>query len=145
MAYIEIDKIYNEDCLIGMDRIPDGSVDMILCDLPYGCLNSKDTKWDVQIPFEPLWKQYYRVCKENAAIVLFGKEPFTSFMIMSNLKDYRQKLIWLKKQPGNVFNAKKQFMNWTEDIVVFYRDAPTGHKDPRLRSDGFRQNLNPVR
>lgn len=119
---IEPDKIYNEDCLEGMKRIPDGSVDAIICDLPYG---TTACKWDSVIPFEPLWEQYRRVAKLNAAIVLFGSEPFTSSLIMSNIKEYRQKLTWLKTRPFNVFNAKKQFMNWTEDIVVFYRQLPT--------------------
>ena len=126
-----IDKIFNEDCLEGMKRIPDGSVDCIICDLPYG---TTACKWDVVIPFEPLWEQYHRVCKPNAAIVLFAGEPFTSFLIMSNLNEYRQKLTWLKTRPTNVFNAKKQFMNWTEDICIFYRSLPT--YNPQMRTDG---------
>jgi len=128
---LEIDNIYNMDCLEGMKQIPDGSVDAIICDLPYG---TTACKWDVVIPFEPLWEQYHRVCKPNAAIVLFAGEPFTSFMIMSNLDEYRQKLIWAKTRPTNVFNAKKQFMNWTEDICVFYRSLPTFN--PQMRTDG---------
>ena len=130
-AMIELDNIYNEDCLVGMQRIPDGSVDAIICDLPYG---TTCCKWDSIIPFEPLWEQYHRVCKQNAAIVLFASEPFTSTMIMSNIKEYRQKLTWLKTRPFNVFNAKKQFMNWTEDIVVFYRQLPTFN--PQFWDDG---------
>ena len=128
---MEIDKIYNMDCLEGMKQIPDGSVDAVICDLPYG---TTACKWDVVIPFEPLWEQYHRVCKPNAAIVLFAGEPFTSFMIMSNLDEYRQKLTWAKTRPTNVFNAKKQFMNWTEDICVFYRSLPTFN--PQMRTDG---------
>jgi len=128
---IELDNIYNMDCLEGMREIPDGSIDCIICDLPYG---TTCCKWDVVIPFEPLWEQYRRVCKPNAAIVLFGSEPFTSTLIMSNIKEYRQKLTWLKTRPTNVFNAKKQFMNWTEDIVIFYRQLPTFN--PQMRTDG---------
>jgi site-specific DNA-methyltransferase (adenine-specific) len=128
---IELDKIYNEDCLEGMKRIPDGSVDAIICDLPYG---TTCCKWDSVIPFEPLWEQYRRIAKQNAAVVLFAGEPFTSALIMSNIKEYRQKLTWLKTRPTNVFNAKKQFMNWTEDIVVFYRQLPTFN--PQMRTDG---------
>ena len=128
---ITLDTIYNEDCLEGMKRIPDGSVDAIICDLPYG---TTACKWDIIIPFEPLWEQYHRVCKPNAPIVLFAGEPFTSLLIMSNLSEYRQKLTWLKTRPTNVFNAKKQFMNWTEDIVVFYRQLPTFN--PQWRHDG---------
>ena len=128
---MEIDNIYNMDCLEGMKQIPDGSVDAIICDLPYG---TTACKWDVVIPFEPMWEQYHRVCKPNAAIVLFAGEPFTSCLIMSNLAEYRQKLTWLKTRPTNVFNAKKQFMNWTEDICVFYRNLPTFN--PQMRTDG---------
>ena len=72
---IELNRIYNEDCLEGMKRMPDGSVDMILCDLPYG---TTTCKWDSIIPFEPLWGQYERIIKDNGAIVLFGSEPFSS-------------------------------------------------------------------
>ena len=126
-----IDRIYNCDCLEGMKQIPDGCVDAVICDLPYG---TTACAWDSVIPFEPLWEQYHRVCKPNAAIVLFAGEPFTSFMIMSNLDEYRQKLTWVKTRPTNVFNAKKQFMNWTEDICVFYRSLPTFN--PQMRTDG---------
>ena len=128
---MEIDIIYNEDCLVGMKRIPNSSVDCVICDLPYG---KTACQWDAIIPFEPLWEQYHRICKPNAAIVLFAGEPFTSFLIMSNLKEFRQKLTWLKTRPTNVFNAKKQFMNWTEDICVFYRSLPTFN--PQMRKDG---------
>ena len=128
---MELNRIYNEDCLTGMQRIHDGSVDCIICDLPYG---TTACKWDSVIPFEPLWEQYHRVCKPNAAVVLFAGEPFTSFLIMSNLAEYRQRLTWLKTRPTNVFNAKKQFMNWTEDICVFYRSLPTFN--PQMRTDG---------
>ncbi len=124
-------ELHNGDCLEVMKRIPDHSVDMVLCDLPYG---TTACKWDVVIPFAPLWEQYGRVCKENAAIVLFAGEPFTSMLIMSNIKEYRQKLTWLKTRPFNVFNAKKQFMNWTEDIVVFYKHLPVFN--PQMRTDG---------
>lgn len=119
------------DCLELMKDIPDGSVDMILCDLPYG---TTACKWDVVIPFAELWEQYERIIKINGAIVLFGTEPFTSYLVLSNLKLYRQKLTWLKTRPTNVFNAKKQFMNWTEDVVVFYKKLPT--YNPQMRTDG---------
>ena len=79
---IELNNIYNEDCLEGMKRIPDGSVDCIVCDLPYG---TTAYKWDIIIPFEPLWEQYHRVCKPNAPIVLFAGEPFTALLDRSNL------------------------------------------------------------
>lgn len=119
------------DCIDLMKKLPDNSVDMVLCDLPYG---TTKCKWDTPIPLDLLWKEYSRVVKDNGAIVLFGTEPFTSFLIQSNLKDFRQKLTWLKTRPTNVFNAKKQFMNWTEDICVFYKELPTFN--PQMRTDG---------
>ena len=128
---IKTNIIYNEDCLTGMKRLPDKSIDMILCDLPYG---TTKCKWDTIIPFESLWKQYDRIIKDNGAIVLFACEPFTSKLILSNIKNFRQKLTWLKTRPTNVFNAKKQFMNWTEDICVFYKTLPTFN--PQMRTDG---------
>lgn len=117
------------DCLEILPTIADKSVDAVICDLPYG---TTSCKWDVVIPFAPLWEQLNRVCK--GAIVLFATEPFTSALIMSNRKMYRQKLTWLKTRPTNVFNAKKQFMNWTEDIVVFYKKPPVFN--PQMRTDG---------
>lgn len=124
-------NLLHGDCIDLMKQIPDGSVDMVLCDLPYG---TTKCKWDTIIPFDSLWSEYLRVTKENAAIVLFGTEPFTSNLILSKLPLYRQKLTWLKTRPTNVFNAKKQFMNWTEDIVVFYKHLPTFN--PQMRTDG---------
>lgn len=128
---MEIDKIYLGDCLELMKEIPERSVDCIICDLPYG---TTVCKWDIIIPFDKLWEQYLRVCKPNAAIVLFAGEPFTSQLIMSRIDLYRQKLTWLKTRPTNVMNAKKQFMNWTEDICIFYRTLPTFN--PQMRTDG---------
>ena len=94
---IELNKIYNEDCLEGMKRIPDGSVDMILCDLPYG---TTACKWDTVIPFEPLWEQYERVIKDNGAIVLTASQPFTSALVMSSPDMF--KYSWIYKKSGNV-------------------------------------------
>lgn len=124
-------QLIQGDCLEKMKDIPDNSIDMVLCDLPYG---TTACKWDVVIPFDKLWEQYRRIVKDNGAIVLFGSEPFTSNLILSNIKSYRQKLTWLKTRPTNVFNAKKQFMNWTEDIVIFYSKLPTFN--PQMRTDG---------
>ena len=90
---IELNKIFNEDCLEGMKKIPNGSVDMILCDLPYG---TTACKWDTIIPFKPLWEQYERVIKDNGAIVLTGKQPFTSQLVISNPKLFRYEIIWDK-------------------------------------------------
>ena len=104
------------DCLKLMKDIPDKSVDMILCDLPYG---TTACKWDNVIPFEPLWEQYNRIIKDNGAIVLFGSEPFASKLRLSNLKNYKYDWIWNKKQTGNPFLAKKQPLKIFENILVF--------------------------
>ena len=114
---MELNKIYNEDCLVGMDRIPDGSVDMILCDLPYG---TTQCKWDSIIPFEPLWSQYKRVIKSGGAIVLTGAEPFSSLLRCSNLEMYKYDWIWDKVKGTGFLNAKKQPMRNHETISVFY-------------------------
>ena len=119
---IELNKIYNEDCLEGMKRIPDGSVDMILCDLPYG---TTKLKWDSIIPLEPLWEQYERIIKDNGAIVLTARQPFTSMLITSNEKMFRQTWVWDKVIGVNFMNAKKMHTQGFEDICVFYRKLPT--------------------
>ena len=124
-------QLHKGDCLEIMPSIPDKSIDMILCDLPYG---TTACKWDTVIPFERLWEHYGRIIKDNGAILLFATEPFTSKVVASNLKLFRQKLTWLKTRPTNVFNAKKQFMNWTEDIIVFYKRLPIFN--PQMRTDG---------
>lgn len=123
--------LWQGDCLEVMEQIPENSIDFILTDPPYG---TTQCKWDNIIPFEPMWREITRITKENAAIVLFGIEPFTSNLIVSNINLYRQKLTWLKTRPTNVFNAKKQFMNWTEDIAVFYKSLPVFN--PIMRTDG---------
>ena len=110
------------DCLELMKEIPDNSIDMILCDLPYGITACK---WDNIIPFEPLWKQYKRIIKDNGAIVLFGSEPFSSQLRLSNLKMYKYDWIWEKNRPTGFFNAKKMPMKYHENIMVFYNNFPT--------------------
>lgn len=105
-----------------MDNITDKSIDMILCDLPYGC--TARNKWDVIIPFEQLWKQYQRIIKDNGAIVLFGKQPFTSMMIMSNPNMYKYNLVWRKNLKTGNLNARKMPMGAFEDIMVFYKKTP---------------------
>lgn len=105
-----------------MDNITDKSIDMILCDLPYGC--TARNKWDVIIPFEQLWKQYQRIIKDNGAIVLFGKQPFTSMMIMSNPNMYKYNLVWRKNLKTGNLNARKMPMGAFEDIMVFYKKSP---------------------
>ena len=113
---MKLNTIYNEDCLVGMKRIPDKSVDMILCDLPYG---TTACKWDTVIPFEPLWEQYERIIKDNGAIVLFGSQPFTTALINSNIKHFRYSWTWEKEQGVNFLMAKKQPLKVHEDVCVF--------------------------
>lgn len=115
-------SLYNGDCLEVMKQIPDGSVDMILCDPPYG---TTKCKWDTVIPFEPLWEQLNRVIKDNGAIVLFSKQPFTTELIHSNLKDYKYSLVWKKDNHDNPMMAKKRILNITEDVNLFYKKQPT--------------------
>ena len=103
------------DCLELMKEIPDGSVDMVLTDPPYG---TTACKWDSVIPFEPMWEQLKRIIKKNGAIVLFGSEPFSSALRMSNIKQYKYDWIW-KKRAVNFLNAKKQPLREVENILVF--------------------------
>ena len=111
-------KLINGDCLEVMKDIPDKSIDMILCDLPYG---TTACKWDTIIPFEPLWEQYNRLIKDNGAIVLFGSEPFSSKLRMSNLKMYKYDWYWEKDGVTNFANAKKMPLRCIENIIVFYK------------------------
>ena len=124
---MEIDKIYNEDCLVGMKAIPDKSIDCIICDLPYGVLNrqNKSARWDNIIPFEPLWEQYERVIKDNGAIVLFAQGMFTAKLMMSNPILWRYNLVWDKVQKNGFLNANKMPLRQHEDICIFYKNLPT--------------------
>lgn len=113
---MELNVIYNEDCLEGMKRIPDKSIDCIICDLPY---NMTSMKWDSVIDLDELWEQYNRIIKDDGNIVLFCSGLFTYKLIMSNLKKYRYKLIWKKNVPTGMSSAKYRPMKYYEEIVVF--------------------------
>lgn len=115
-------QIYNEDCLEGMKKIPDNSVDMILDDLPYG---TTDCSFDKRLPFEPMWEQFLRVTKRNAAIVLFSQMPFGSDLIQSQRKLFRYEIIWEKPVPAGFLNARKMPLRCHENILVYYRALPT--------------------
>jgi len=110
--------LYHGDCLEIMVNIPAQSVDMILCDLPYG---TTQCKWDIVLPFEALWEQWNRVAKNSAAIILFGTEPFSSELRLSNIKHFKYDWIWYKPKGTGFLNAKKQPMRNHEIISVFYR------------------------
>ena len=125
---MEKNIIYNEDCLIGMQNIPDKSVDCIICDLPYG---TTACSWDNVIPFEPLWDQYKRVIKDNGAIVLFGSEPFSSQLRMSNLKNYKYDWIWDKTFGRQPQLANIQPMKQHEIISIFEKNGKKVHYYPQ--------------
>lgn len=115
-------KLLNGDCLKLMKDIPDGSVDLILCDLPYG---TTDCSWDTVLPFDQLWAEYNRILKHDGAAVLFAAQPFTTQLIQSNRKNFRYCWYWLKNQPTGFTFARYQPMRKIEDICVFYRKHGT--------------------
>ena len=116
-----INEVHHGDCLEIMKNIPDGSVDMILCDLPYG---TTQCKWDTIIPLEFLWEEYRRVAKRNAPMVFTAAQPFTSVLISSNLKEFKYNWDWEKSKATGYLNAKKMPMRAHEDVCVFYRKPP---------------------
>ena len=120
-------KLYCGDCLEEMKNIPDKSIDMILCDLPYGCLsrNNPNAQWDNIIQLDKLWEQYNRIIKDNGAIVLFAQGMFTAQLMMSNPNMWRYNLIWDKTLPTGFLNAKRMPLRSHEDILVFYKSLPT--------------------
>jgi len=129
---MEINKTYFGDCLDVMKLIDDASIDLILCDLPYGVTKNK---WDSVIDLKMLWAEYKRVIKINGAIVLFGQDKFSAKLMLSNEKLHRYNLIWEKTTPTGHLNAKKMPLRSHEDILVFYKKLPTynpqkttGHK-----------------
>lgn len=115
-------KLMHGDCLELMREIPDNSIDMVLNDPPYGTTRCK---WDVLIPFRPMWDEIKRVVKNNAAICMFSKQPFTSNLIMSEPSLFKYSLIWQKDNHDNPLMAKKRFLNITEDINLFYKKQCT--------------------
>jgi DNA repair protein RadC len=121
----EIDEIINKvhcgDCIEVMQQIPDKSIDMILCDLPYGTTRNQ---WDSIIPLDKLWQQYERIIKDNGAIILTSQGVFTAKLILSNEKLFKYKIVWEKSKPTNFLNAKKQPLRKHEDICVFYKNQP---------------------
>ena len=129
-------SLYHCDCLEVMATLPDASVDMILCDLPYG---TTACKWDTVIPFEPLWAQYRRVAKRNAAIVLTASQPFTSALVMSNPREFKCEWVWDKRQATGALNAKRLPLKAHESVVVFcggalnYRPQMTERTEAELK------------
>lgn len=122
-------SLHHGDCLEVLSSVADGSVGMICTDLPYGVTNrdSEAGKWDNVIPFEPMWEQFLRVSKENAAIILFGQGMFSAELMMSNPKMWRYNLVWDKGTPSGFLNANRMPLREHEDILVFYRKLPIFH------------------
>lgn len=114
-----INKVHEDDCLNILPQIPDKSIDMVLCDLPYG---TTQNKWDSVIPLDKLWKEYERIVKPNGAIVLTSQGVFTAKLILSNEKLFKYKIVWEKSKATNFLNVKKQPLRKHEDICVFYKN-----------------------
>ena len=121
------------DCLEKMKKIEIKSIDLILTDPPYG---TTQCKWDSIIPFEPMWKELKRIIKDNGCIALFGTEPFSSHLRLSNLDWFKYDWVWNKKKPSNVFLVKKQPLKNIELISIFYNKQPTYNPQPTLKSTG---------
>ena len=125
-------ELHNDNCLKIMKDIPDRSIDLILCDLPYG---TTKCSWDIIIPFDELWQQYNRIIKDNGAIVLFGQEPFSSLLRTSNLDMYRYDIYWEKERLTNIMQVKKRVGKTIETISVFYKNQPT-YNPQMIKYDG---------
>ena len=119
VGQLHSNTLVNADCLEAMKYIADKSIDMVLCDLPYGQFGTTQNKWDSIIPLEPLWKEYKRIIKDNGAIVLTASQPFTTLLIASNLPDFKYNWYWQKNRATGVFNAKKQPLRNIEEVCVF--------------------------
>ena len=137
-------KLHLGDCLEVMKTIPNGSVDAIITDPPYG---TTACKWDSVIPFEPMWEQLKRIIKPNGAVVLFGSEPFSSALRMSNIKNYKYDWKYIKEKGTGHLNAKKMPMNNFEDVCIFYKkqclyNPQFTYKKPYARLNGSKNALN---
>lgn len=130
-----MNTIIHGDCLEVMPTLPDHSIDMILCDLPYG---TTACTWDIVIPFEPLWTQYKRLIKRNGAIVLFGSEPFSSLLRLNNLDWYKYDWVWKKDKSANFGVAKFRPLNITENILIFSNG--TNCYNPQMWDSGYKSN-----
>ncbi len=135
-----LNHVFEDDCLDVMEHLPDNSVDMVLCDLPYG---TTQNKWDSVIDLSKLWDRYARIVKKNGAIVLTSQGIFTAKLIISNEKWFKYKIVWEKSKPTNFLNAKKQPLRKHEDICVFYQSQPTYNPQMtfgKAYSKGVRKN-----
>lgn len=126
---IEANHIYNMECLEGMSRMAEGSVDAVIADLPYGVLNrnNRSATWDRQIPLEPLWEQYRRITKPGSPIILFAQGIFSAQLMLSQPRLWRYNLVWYKDRVTGHLNAKRRPLRQHEDILVFYDRQPVYH------------------
>ena len=131
-------ELHHGDCLEVMKEIPDGSVDMVMTDPPYG---TTACKWDSIIPLEPMWEQLKRVIKQNGAIVMTASQPFTAALVMSNYKDFRYSMVWVKSQSTGHLNAWRMPLRAHEDVLVFYEKPPT--YNPELKEKPA-ANIRPI-
>jgi site-specific DNA-methyltransferase (adenine-specific) len=129
--------LYKGDCLELMKGIESGSIDAIITDPPYG---TTACKWDSVIDFDLMWEQLNRIIKPNGAIVLFASQPFTSALVMSNIKFFKYDITWLKERPSNPALAKKRPLNNKEDILLFYKSQPTYNPQMTLRDEKNKRN-----
>lgn len=134
-----LNKITQGDSIEEMRKLADKSIDMILCDLPYG---TTACKWDTVIPFEPLWAEYERVIKDNGAIVLTASQPFTSALVMSNPKLFKYSIVWEKSSVSNPFMAKRQILKVHEDVCIFYKKQTTYNPQMVKREEKNKRNNN---
>lgn len=133
-------ELYKGNCLELMKGIPDGSIDAIITDPPYG---TTACKWDSVIPFDLMWEQLNRIIKPNGAIVLFGSQPFTSSLVMSNVRMFKYEWIWKKERPTNPLLCKKQPPKYHENILVFYKKQPTFNPSFTKRKEENKRNNKP--
>ncbi len=118
---LALNRLYNEECLNGMDKLPDSCIDMVFCDLPYGTTNCS---WDSVLDLKTLWRQYNRVVKDNGAVILTAAQPFTSVLILSNIKYFKYCWVWEKSKATGYLNSKSMPLRSHEDVCVFYRNPP---------------------
>lgn len=130
------DSVYNGDCMDLMKYLPNHSIDFILCDLPYG---TTACAWDDIIPLVPMWEEFRRITKDNAAVALFASNPFTAKLIMSNTKEYRHQWVWYKASAGNFINAKYAPLKVCEDIVVFSKEKANYY--PHMEERAFERKV----
>lgn len=119
-----LNRLLEGDCLDWLARFPDASVDLVLCDLPYG---TTQNPWDSVVPLPALWEAYARVVKPSGAVVLTSQGTFTARLVLSNEAWFKYKVVWVKSKPTNFLNAKKQPLRRHEDVCVFYREQPSYH------------------